>query len=213
MIVGIANLLTVRRPHRPVEERAAAEIDLLDIAHAILAAQVQGIFAGFVGKVSDPLAVRRPRRVAFHHVCCVGQIARVAFFGRHADDLAARFKDGACARRRNRCVRHAIADFLKVRAHRQQVAVDANADRAGFAVLQVVKVNRAELLVSNRARPRRRPLEIKPVVLDELIDLLRFGVVSEQRHRARAVRQKVNLITNPHWEAVVGIFARQLFDR
>ena len=80
--------------------------------------------------------------------------------------------------------RSRLATFDEMRPHFRQIARQRHRHRLGLAGFQIVEVQRAELLVDDGARTGRCRFEIQPVVLDGARDLVRLGVVVEQRHRA-----------------------------
>src|SRR5262245_3309327 len=138
-MIGKCDLTAIRRPRRRIVKRRG-KLDLLYITCAHLIADVQFVFTGFIGEVSDPASIGRPRRTALHDSGGVCEIARVTFFGGYGEDLAASLKDSARSRRRNRRARRSAADLLKMRAYAYQVTIDADADRVGLAVPQVVEM-------------------------------------------------------------------------
>src|SRR5262249_22234614 len=94
-IVEIGNLLTVRRPGRiRVESWLFTQFELLYLSQAVLRSQVKRVLAGFIGEVGYGFAVRRPDRAAFVYAHRAGEVARIALFRRHGDDLAASGKHG-----------------------------------------------------------------------------------------------------------------------
>ena len=94
-LVRVGDLLRVGRPHRGVVEgRRIAEGEFLRLGQGALIAQVQLIFARFIGEVGDPFAVGRPGRIALGHAGCVGHVADGSLFRGHGEDFAAGFEDG-----------------------------------------------------------------------------------------------------------------------
>ena len=63
----------------------------------ILRSEMKLILAGFIGEIRDPLAVGRPRRIAFRCAYGVGEIANVSVFYRNSQYFAVRFEDSARA--------------------------------------------------------------------------------------------------------------------
>ncbi len=89
-----------------------------------------------------------------------------------------------------------------------QVARQTHFDGAGLVRLQIVNVECAELFVDDGIRMRRGGLEVQAVVLDRFGNLLRLGVVGEERYWAVPVRQEVDGVSHPHRIKVVRIIAR-----
>src|SRR5262249_59664970 len=94
--------------------------------------------------------------------------------------------------------RDASSDLLVFRAQREHVAVDRDIDLTALARLQVVDVERAELLVNDSVRARRGRLDVEVVVLYQLRDLLRLRVVSKQSDWAAPVGEEIDLVADPH---------------
>src|SRR5262245_10942154 len=168
-LVAVGDLLAVGRPDRIIVEGGrVAERDLFHLAHSVLAAEMQRIFARLIGEVGDPFAIGRPGRATLHDARRVGQVADVALFGGHGKDFAARLEDGSRAGGGEFRPRDAVADFHIARSHLRQIARDANVQFLRLARFQVEEIQGAELLVDNRARPRCRCLDVQPVVLEYL---------------------------------------------
>ena len=62
---------------------------------------------------------------------------------------------------------------------------------------EVVEMDAAELLVDDAAGAGAGGLEIEALVLDDLLDLLRFGVVAEERDGAVAIGEEVDFVADP----------------
>ena len=73
------------------------EIEFLHVTHAVLLAQVQFVFTRFIGKVSDPFSIGRPRGIALLRAGGVCQVADVAMFDGDGQNFAVRLEDGARA--------------------------------------------------------------------------------------------------------------------
>ncbi len=174
---------------------------------------MQGVFARLVGEIGHRPAVRRPGRVALHDPRRPGQVADVAFFGRHGQDLAAGLEDGPGAVRRQAGRRDAAADFDVVRPDLGQVALQRDGNGRGPARGRVEEVQGAELLDDDAAGAGRGRLEVQAAVRQGLVDLFRGRVVDEERHGALAVGQEVDLVADPERVRVVGVLARDLLDR
>src|SRR6185503_15710303 len=145
-----------------------SQVDLLDVTHTALVAQVQSVLSGLIGEVRNPLPIGRPRGIALHYARCSGQVARIAFLGGNGQDLTASFKDGSCAGRRQARIADARAHSLIPGAQCDEIRGDANLDLVRLVRLQVVQRDCAELLVGDDVRPRGSRLDIQAVVSDEL---------------------------------------------
>ena len=196
VVVQVRDLLAVRRPIGRGIERLIAERDLLHFARTILVAHVQRVIARFVGKVRDALAIGRPAWLPLHHRRALGQVARVALFGRNGDDLAPRFED--CPRTVGRYVGigEPLGDVDVVRPHLRQIAGQGDRDLLGPPALQVIQMQRAELFIHDGARSRRSRFEIEALVFDGAGDFLRFDVIKEQRHRPFAVGEEIDPVAH-----------------
>src|ERR1700737_2023115 len=97
-LVGLCNLLAVRRPRGAVKERWwITQVDVPDLAQTILAADFQFVFSRLIGEVCNRFAVGRPRRIAICRCGAAGQIADIAFVGGHSQYLSPRLEDRARA--------------------------------------------------------------------------------------------------------------------
>src|SRR5208282_4414423 len=100
----------------------------------------------------DRVSVRRPRRVALHHLGGIRKVADIAFFARHGEDLSAHPEDSSRPGWGDSGELDAPRfDFLEVRPHLCQVAGKADSNVANLARLEIEQVQGAELLVDNRA--------------------------------------------------------------
>ena len=91
-------------------------------------------------------------------------------------------------------------DFGKV-AHNRDV------QSAIACGLEVQEVERPKLLVDDGVGRGGSGFDVQAIVLHDLLHLLRLDVVSEEGHRAIAVREEINGVADPHGIEVVGIFA------
>src|SRR5436853_3677125 len=87
---------------------------------------------------------------------------------------------------------------LEMRPNRCEIGMNPYIHLFRFAGFKIVDMKRSELLVYDGSRARGRRLDIQAVVLDQLLDLLGSNVIAEQRHRAPAIRQEVDLVAYPH---------------
>ena len=111
VLVGVGDVLGVGRPGGVVEVAGlGAEVDDRGRLEAGLVVQVELVLAGGVGEVGDGFAVGAPGGVALGHAGGLGQVARVALFGRDGEDFAMRLKDGAGAGGRERGVLNLVAE-------------------------------------------------------------------------------------------------------
>src|SRR6059036_2314042 len=69
-----------------------------------------------------------------------------------------------------------------------------------------------ELFVDDGAGTCAGRLNVQSAVLDCLLYLFGPDVVVKERHRAAAVREEVDAVSDPHGLEVVRIFARHFFD-
>ena len=105
-----------------------------------------------------------------------------------------------------------VAHFFEMRPDLWQVGGDAHRHRAFAASGEIVKVQRAELLVNDGAWTGRGGFQIEAVVRHELLHRARRHVVAEQRGRPAAVGQEIDFVADPHRVEVVGVFARERRD-
>ena len=169
---------------------------------------MQGIFAGLVGEAGDPLAVRRPGRVAVGDGGRACQVADIALLGGNGEDFAVRLEYRARAVRREIGVGELPRrDLLEPRTHLREIGRDAHRDGARFRRGEIEQVQRTELFVDDRARTGRGRLQIEAVVFHELDHGARRHVVAEQRGRAGAVGEEIDFVADPERVEIVGVFA------
>src|SRR5215472_5064827 len=83
---------------------------------------------------------------------------------------------------------------------------------ADLIALQIEEPDRAVLSEDDRVGARRGRFDVVLLEPGQLRDLLRLRVKTEKVRRARAVRDEIDLIADPHRVAVVRTVARQRFD-
>src|SRR5260370_15075462 len=99
-----------------------------------------------------------------------------------------------------------------MRSHRNHIGINCDVDLARLARFQIVKIQRAKLLIDNGIVADGCRLYIEAIIADQLLGLLRDSVISEERNGAATIREKVDLVTTPHGIEFVGIVAWQLFN-
>src|SRR5262249_38489982 len=88
-LVGVSDLLAVRRPERGVEKGGGrTEVKVAHLAHTVLLANLHLVFAGLVGEVGDPLSVRRPGGIAVGDGGRMGKVADITLVGGNRENLA-----------------------------------------------------------------------------------------------------------------------------
>ena len=214
MLVRIGDVFRIGRPVRCVEERGTfPQIDDLGRCEAVLVAHLKLVFTGGVAEVGDRLAVGGPCGIALEGARCSGEVARIALLGRHREDVTARLDEDACSGRREVDALHGRGcDLRQSRPQRRQVAADRDVEYALRAGGEVEQVERAELLIDERARTRVQGLEVEAVVRDHGLDAPGRGVVFEQRHRTVAVREEIHALADPDGCKVIRVFARNLHE-
>ena len=160
------DLLRVRRPNGvAVESGLFLNADALHFAPAILLFDVQIVLAGRVGEIGDGQAIGRPGRVTIHRAGAIRQIADIAFFGGHRQNLAAAFKRRSRAGGRNAALREASANPLKAWANCGHIRRHRHVQRTQLAVFQVVDVQRPQLLNHDGVLRGRGGFKVEPLVL------------------------------------------------
>ena len=207
------DLLRVGRPPRPAIEARLGHRDLDDVADAGLRRDVQRVLARFVGEVRNRSSVGRPGGRALHHLRRVGDVSRIALFGGHRDDLAARLEQRARRVGRQMRAGQTRAHVHHPRAHLRQIARDLHRHLLHLTRLQIEQRESAELLDRNRVGPGADRLEVEAVVLDLLLHLARPRVVGIERHGTVAIAQEVHLRADPQRVVVVRVVARHFLDR
>ena len=174
---------------------------------------MQRVLPAFVGKIRDPLPIRRPCRIPLGHAGRMGQVADISFFGRYRQDLAAHLKHGAHSRWRNSAVVQTLRHFFIMCPSRRQITGNANRHLRRFAALRIEQINSAELFVDQRVRPSRQRFQVQPFVVQHLLYRLGFRVIREQAHRTVAVGKEINRVAEPHRMRIVGVFPRDFLQR
>ena len=165
------------------------------------------IFTGFIRQICDSLAVRRPHRFALVDRGGIAQVSRVAFFSGNRDNVATRRKHRPRPVWRNIGIVQLLGDIDEMRPHLRDIAGQTHIDGLGLTGFQIVKMQRAKLLIYDSPRPRGGGLEIQPMILDELLHLFAARVIAEERNRPVTVREEVNFLADPHGIEVVRILA------
>ncbi len=106
---------------------------------------------------------------------------------RSGQDFPMRFKHRSRARRRNVGVLDLLSGIHQVWPHRGKITGHMDVHRALFSAGRIKHMNRAELLIHDCVRPRRRRFNVRAVARQRLLHLLAAGVVDIQTHRAVAV--------------------------
>ena len=185
--------------------------ELLLLALAVGAAQVDLVLAAPIAQVSDLLAVGRPDCFAFVDAGGGGQIADVALLGGHGEDVAAGGEDGPLGVGRHIGVGDPAVDGLERRPGQHVVAVDGHGHLAGLFRGQVQEVDPATIFVNDLAVSRitritritqAGPLDVVFVVARHLAMLGRPEIVGPDLELAGAVTQIVDRVAVPHGEAV-----------
>ena len=207
--VAVGNLLAVGGPAEVVEKRGRRpKIDFAYGAETGLIAEVKRVFTRFVGEISDGLAVGRPRRIPIGDGGRAGEVAHVALFGGHSDDLAVRLEDGTRARRRKGGLRQLPGrNLFEVRARLRQISGEAHGYGALATAREIKQMQRTELLINDRAGAGGGGFQIEAFILQERGDRAALDVVAEERRGAGAIGKEIDLITDPHRVEVVRVFA------
>src|SRR6266850_6259074 len=120
---------------------------MLHRSHAVLLAYLQLVLAGLVGEIADPFSIRRPGWIAIRDRRAVREIADVSLVGRNGEDLPPGLCDHAYARRRQAEVAKTPRfDLHKLRTQLREISVDSYVDVLHLARVQVVELERTELL-------------------------------------------------------------------
>jgi hypothetical protein len=212
-LVGVSDFLAVWRPGEAVEiGRRRAEIDFADFTQTILGAQVQRVFAGLVGEISNGFSVGRPRRAAVGDAGRIRDVANISLFSGNGENFAVRFEHGAHAGGRNRGVIDVFGDFFEMGTNFNQVWI--NVDLNGLLPMsgEIIEVKRAELFVHNRAGTGVGGLNGQAVIFDYLRFRLGFCVVGKERVSAVAVGEEINGVADPERIEIVPVVVTELHD-
>ena len=122
-----------------------------------------------------------------------------------------RFKDSSRARWRNAGVLDLLGGVYVVWPHCRKITGDVDVDGTLLAGGRIEHVNRAKLLIDDRVRPCRCRFDIHTVARQCFFHLFCAGVIDIQIHRAIAVGEEINLITDPHGRRIIRILSWDLF--
>ena len=179
---------------------------------AHLRARVDFVFAGFVGEIGDPFAVRRPRRAELVNAGMFRrESADAAVLGGNGEDVAASFHDRARAGGRDCSAADVLSDALKFRTGFDVFGADHDGKIARFAAIEIVFVEQAAVFVDDGIRAEAGPLDVELLVVGEFFGLLGGEVVAVEIHDAIAVADEIDGVAVPHGEHVHASGFRQLF--
>ena len=197
-LIRVGEPLGVGRPNGRVEERWIGERDRRLRCEAALVPEHEVVLATRVGEIGDALAVGRPRRVALRHARSGGEIAHVAFLGRHGEDVAARLDHRPRPGRGESGVLNEGHGARPVRTGGREVRVHVDVHGLGRPLGRVEEIHPAALLVHDHAGPGRRGLDVEVGVTRQLARLPGPEIVAVQVHRAVAIGQEVHHVADPH---------------
>src|SRR5258707_304885 len=73
-------------------------------------------------------------------------------------------------------------------------------------------MQRTELLIDQGTWTLAQGLQIEAAIVDNLLNLLRLGVVLKQRNRTFPIREEIHRAAEPDRVRVVGVFARDFLQ-
>src|SRR4029077_20419999 len=121
--------------------RRRTQIDLADLAHSTLVADVQSILTGFVGEVGDRLSVGRPGRIPLCYTGRIRQVADVALFRGYRKNFTADTENRARPGRGYCCKADAPGfNLLEVRPYFEEITGQMDAHFAVFVGVQIVQM-------------------------------------------------------------------------
>ena len=141
-----------------------------------------------------------------------GQVAHIALFGRHGQNLTAHFKDGPRPVGRERGVTDIAVGFFVMGSGLRQIGHNLDWHRLTDAGDRVEEVNAPSLFIDHHTAARRHRTHIKICVVCHLAHTLGLGVVGKDIHRVVAVREKVDRRAQPTGVGVAGVDMGDLFD-
>ena len=188
---------------------AAAGGQLLGLAPAVGLRGVQFVFAGSVAEISDPLAVRAPRRIALGDAAGTRQIASRALRRRQRPNVAAGFDECALAGGGDVPGSQVLAHVHLLGANLRAGAGYGYFDGSRLPAGQVEQEQVAAVLVDDlasavRSRADRRPFDVEVRSVSDLHALLAGDVIrpNVQTVRRAGVAQVVHFVAVPHWLGV-----------
>ena len=207
-IVDERELPAVGRPDRTFVVAGAARLVMPALALAVLRRDDELVFARFVGEVRDLLPIRRPHRAALVNAHRAGQVARVSFFRRHGDDLAAEVEHRACARRRQRRVPHVLRAADEARPGLLEIGGDADGQLLTGLRRGIQQVEITGLFVHHVAAAGGEREHGEVVVTRQLRDGFGPRLEREQVELAVAVRSEIDRVADPRRIGIVGASRR-----
>ncbi len=108
------------------------------------------------------------------------QVSKVAFFGRHGEDLTACFEGGASAGRRECRIANHARDFFELRAGPGQIARHFDVELLRLTRLGIDEIDVARLFVNNCIRARRSSHDVEIFMMRNLCQLLSVSAISKQ---------------------------------
>src|SRR5262249_18060457 len=156
------------------------------------------VLAGFIGEVSNQLAVGRPRRITLHDAGSVRQVANVALLTGRSEDFAVALKHCAGAAWGKTPLGNFLFDLLEVRTNVGQMGCYSPCALFGFAWGKIEEFERPELLIKNCAGTRRGRLDVSAIRGHNLLHFPRLHIVGPQAENAAAIGEKINFVSDPH---------------
>ena len=147
---------------------------------------------------------------------CAGaarEVSRIALVRRHGEDLAACGEGGANAGGRQRGFLDRCRHALEARARPRKIPIDLDVQLLRLAGLGIEEVDVTSLLVDDAVGTSRGGHDVVVVVMRELLELLRVGLIREDVPRVIAVGEEVDRVADPHRIGIVAVGPRQLLAR
>ncbi len=171
------------------------------------------VLATRIAEPRDGLPVRRPARRTLRRAWRAREIARVAFLGRHGEDLTARFEDRALTGGREHPAPHASREVFPVRPRPREVAAYVDRQRLWLHRGRVHHEERAAVLEDEAPAPLLEVLDVELPELRHLRQRAARGVIGPDVDGVVAVGKEVDLPVEEDRLHVVRAVPRQLRDR
>ena len=158
--------------------------------------------AGLVAQVGHVLAVGRPAGRQLADAGRGGQVANVALFGRHSEDVAPGAKGDPVCVGGQVATTHVVAHLLDRRAGQHVVAAQRYGHLAGLLGFQIQHVQPAAVFIHDGIRALAGKLHIVFVVLGDLAVGLGGRIVGPDLQAAGLITGVVDRFALPHGEVV-----------
>ena len=214
VLVGVGDRGSVRRPLDTELPDRCVIGQLFDrcvsVGVGCGAACVQFVFAAGIAPVGDTGTVRRPVRIAFADPGRAGQVADLAVFGGHAEQVTAGAEQHSFGTRSEIGADDVFGSVHKAGEHGRKIADQLHVQLGRATGGRVEDVQVATRLVDDSFTVAARPEHVVVLVMCGLGDRLRFRIQRVQIEHAATIGGEVDRVTDPGRLVVGGGVVGQL---